>query len=110
MGRVRYNDPWMRELGKTTVREAESLCQREHWGLGGEPDVQPDDVVTFYLDESNGENYLYMADSGGDYLFAGAVEEIPIEWLDAASLKTYFNATIEEFTSPDFLVSFFADQ
>ncbi|MBW2736696.1 MAG: hypothetical protein JRH20_30280 [Deltaproteobacteria bacterium] len=100
----------MKVLGKTTVREAESICQREYWGLSGEPDVEPEDVVTFYLDESNGDNYLFMADSGGDYLFAGGVEEIPVEWLDAASLKIYFKATIEEFTAPGFLEKYFAEE
>jgi hypothetical protein len=99
----------MRKLAKATLAEVEKRYPRDIWDDDAEG-LTPDDLATLYLDESNDDAYLFIADCEGRYLFSDSVEDIPREWFDAESLQFYFKATIEEFTTPGFLERFFSDE
>jgi hypothetical protein len=88
----------MRKFGRTTVSlaEAHHKTTRAEWGLDSGPaQLNDHDPVDLYADD--GQPGQYIADSGGDYLFAGAIDQVPHQWLEERLIRFYFGVSLDEF-------------
>ena len=106
----------MREFASARVAEVEAHfgVRRASWPECTNESLADHTRVRFFLEgpETAG-TFLYhaMIDLGGgsmsEPVFFGHPRDIPLAWLDAPSIRTFFGATVEEFAASDFLDKYF---